>query len=86
VDLTPAERAVRFGFRPGTVRAILRGGPAPIRWRAGRPAGRFEEFTRALTPRGGAREGVAHKNTPGASEHPRGLNRHPYSRKGPNLD
>ncbi len=72
VDLTPAERAVRLSFRPWTVRAILLCGPAPTRWRAGRPAARLEEFTRALTLQGGAREGVAHKNTPGVREHPRG--------------
>jgi hypothetical protein len=82
VDLTPAELAVRFGCRPWTVRAIILCGPAPIRWRAGRPLVQLDEFTVALDPWGGAREGVTYKNTPGARKHPRGLNRHPYP-KGP---
>ncbi|MBV8381358.1 MAG: hypothetical protein JOZ63_02050 [Planctomycetaceae bacterium] len=65
-DLTPAALAVRFGFRPWTVRAIILCGPAPIRHRRGQPLVRLDEFTAALTPRGGAREGVAHKGAPGA--------------------
>ncbi|MBV8607382.1 MAG: hypothetical protein JO034_07970 [Singulisphaera sp.] len=76
VDLTPAELAVRFGFRPWTVRAILLCGPAPIRHRRGRPLVRLDEFTAALTPRGGAREGVAHKGAPGVLQALPGLNRH----------
>ena len=85
VSLTPAELAVRFGFRPWTVRAILLCGPVPIRHRRGRPLVRLDEFTAALTPRGGARDTHAGKDAPGgAGSTTRGLNRHPYSRKGPN--
>ena len=87
VSLTPAELAVRFGFRPWTVRAILLCGPAPIRHRRGRPLVRLDEFTAALDPRGGARDTLAGKDAPsGAGNTTRGLNRHPYHGKGPNRD
>ncbi len=82
VYLTPAELAVRFGFRPWTVRAIILCGPAPIRHRRGRPLVRLDEFTAALTPRGGAREGVAHKSAPGVLQPLPGPNRHPRRRAG----
>ena len=87
VDLTPAELAVRFGFRPWTVRAILLCGPAPIRHRRGRPLVRLDEFAAALDPRSGARDTHARKDAPSdASNITRGLNRHPYHTKGPNHD
>ncbi|MBV8557126.1 MAG: hypothetical protein JO116_16305 [Planctomycetaceae bacterium] len=70
------ERAVRIGFRPGTVRAILLCGPAPIRHRRGRPLVRLDEFTAALTPRGEARNGGAHKSAPGVLQALPGPNRH----------
>jgi hypothetical protein len=87
VDLTPAELAVRFGFRPWTVRAIILCGPAPIRHRRGRPLVRLDEFTAALDPSGGARDTHARKDAPSDARNiTRGLNRHPYHGKGPNHD
>ena len=85
VDLTPAELAARFGFHPWTVRAILLCGPVPIRHRRGRPLVRLDEFLAALDPGAGARDTQARKDAPGdVTSITRGLNRHPYSRKGPN--
>jgi hypothetical protein len=66
------ESAVRFSFRPGTVRAILLGGPAPGRHRRKRPLVAQGTFVRALTEPGWARESVAHEDTPGVFHHPRG--------------
>ena len=76
------ERAVRIGFRPGTVRVILLCGPAPSRHRRGRPFGAQGTFVRALTGPGGARESVAHKTPRGYVTTP-GANPEPLQGRGP---